>query len=137
MAARFRVSGLANEWDADDNIRDRLRSGGFLEDTTLGSDPSNRVAVHNMTVVLPLLVRLADASLQLPAVDELRTEIQEFYNMHQRVVTESEIDDSAWFCRKMVVFVKMKASKKLVGLVPRFKQHFAFFMGSPHDKLSL
>ena len=122
MAVRFQVQGLANEWDADDNIRDRLRSGGFLEDQSLGTDPSNKVAVHNMTVVLPLLVRLADANLQLPAVDELRTEIQEFYNMHQRVVTETEVDDSAWFCRKMVVFVKMKASKKLVGLESRWRK---------------
>ena len=123
MAVRFVVKGLAAEWDADDLVRDRVRAGGFLEDTSLGTDPSNKVAVRNMTIVLPLLLRLASADLQLPAVDELRTEIQEFYDMHQRVVTEDEVDDSAWFCRKMVVFVKMKASKKLVGLVPRWNEH--------------
>ena len=120
MAAGYAADGLAGEWDNLDDVRARVRGGGLLEDISQGHDPSNRVASQNSSRVVPLLVRLSlTRGLQLPPVDSLRVQVKRFYDMH-RDVTEAQIDDSAWFCRRMVVFVKMKAQKKRVSLAARF-----------------
>ncbi|CAE7261933.1 unnamed protein product [Symbiodinium sp. CCMP2592] len=122
MAAGYTTDGLAEEWDNLDDVRGRVRGGGLLEDISLGTDPSNRVASLNSSIVVPLLVRLSlTRGLQLPAVDGLRAQVKKFYDMHSRDVTDSQIDDSAWFCRRMVVFVKMKAQKKLVSMDSTFQ----------------
>ena len=119
---RYSADGLASEWDSTDSVRDRVRGGGFLEDATFGVDSITvKNAVLNMAVAVPLLVRLVAADLQLPPVDALRAEVAELYLKNSREVTDAQIDDSAWFCRKLVVFIKMKAEKKLVSLVPLLK----------------
>ena len=41
--------------------------------------------------------------------------------MNNREVEESQIDDTAWCCRRLVVFVKRKTQKRLVGLVARLE----------------
>ena len=83
------MAGLAAEWDAVEEVRARVRDGGFLEDTSCGADPSNRAAVLNAAVVLPMLVRLASTPNQkLPAVDSLRIECKTFYDLNSREVSE-------------------------------------------------
>ena len=120
MAERFSIEGLVGEWDAVELIRSRVRGGGFLEDDTLGSDPSNKSVVLNAPVLIPLLVRMTACHLQLPGVEQLRSAVSDFYDANQRVVDESRVDDTAWFCRRCVVHVKRKAQKKLVSLAPWF-----------------
>ncbi|OLQ01226.1 hypothetical protein AK812_SmicGene16033 [Symbiodinium microadriaticum] len=117
MAGGYATAGLAEELDNLDDVRGRVRGGGLLEDGSLGQDSSNRVAVQNSSIAVPLLVRLSlTRGLQLPSVEGLRMEVKKFYDMHSREVTDSQVDDSAWFCRRLVVFVKMKAQKKLVSM---------------------
>ena len=128
MAGRFCYDGLVKEWDMTESIRSRIRSGGFLEDSSLGTDPSNKITAKNSEVIAPLLVRMAAGNLQLPSVENLRTAVTELYNMNQREVDESRIDDSAWFCRHCVVHVKRKTQKKLVSLASRSRfVRLAFF----------
>eukprot|EP00439_Symbiodinium_sp_Y106_P038768 s5446_g4.t1 len=73
-----------------------------------------------------MLVRLSNTpKLNLPSVENLRVECKIIYDMNSREVSDVQVDDSAWFCRRMVVFVKMKAQKKLVSLAALLiKQHF-------------
>ncbi|CAE7283731.1 unnamed protein product [Symbiodinium necroappetens] len=114
--------GLVKEWDACESIRNRLRGGGFLEDTSLGDEPNNKVCVLNQDVIVPLLVRMVPVNLQLPIVEQLRTVVAKLYEDNQRQVDESRVDDSAWFCRKLVVHVKRKAQKKLVSMDMDFQE---------------
>ena len=37
--AGFSTTGLAAEWDAAEDVRARVRDGGFLEDSSCGADP--------------------------------------------------------------------------------------------------
>ena len=119
MANPFEYDGLLKEWDGIESIRARLRAGGFLEDTSVGDEPNNKACVVNQDVVIPLLVRMVPANLQLPNVEQLRIVIAKLYNDNNRDVDESRIDDSAWFCRKLVVHVKRKAQKKLVSMAAK------------------
>ena len=119
---RYSADGLASEWDSTDSVRDRVRGGGFLEDATFGVDSITvKNAVLNMAVAVLLLARLVAADLQLPPLDALRAEVAELHSKNSREVTDEQIDDSAWLCRKQVVFIKMKAQKKLVSLAPLLK----------------
>ena len=117
MALQFSTEGLAAEWDAEDSIRLRLRSGKHLENVDCGEDPCNRAAVLNMQLLVPVLVRMKACDLHLPSVDALRVEVKAVYDLSQRIVEETRVDDSAWFIRRMVVFVKRKTQKELVSLV--------------------
>ena len=117
MAGRFSAQGLAQEWDAVESIRARVREGGLLEQGPSNQDPTNKTAATNMEMLVPLLVRLQASALHLPSVTDLRSEVADFYNLNNREVTESQVDDTAWCCRRFVVFVKRKAQKRLVGLV--------------------
>ena len=85
--AAFNTAGLAAEWDAVEQVRARVRDGGFLEDTSCGADPSNRATVLNAAVVVPMLVRRSCTPNQkLPAVDSLRVECKNFYDLKSREV---------------------------------------------------
>ena len=116
MAVAFSFDGLVQEWDAVESIRARVRNGGFIEEDCIGRTPCNKSAILNADMLVPLLVRLAAAGLSLPAVEKLRETAASFYAMHQREVDEARVDDTAWFCRHLVVFVKRKAAKRLVGI---------------------
>ena len=72
MAAKFSVAGLAMEWDGVESLRSRVRDGGLLEMGPANQDPSNKVAVLNAEMLVPLLLRLAACGLHLPPVPELR-----------------------------------------------------------------
>ena len=119
MATPFDFDGLVQEWDAIESIRTRVRNGGFIEEDCIGRTPCNKSAVLNADMLVPLLVRLASSGLTLPPVEKLREAAASFYAMHQREVDEARVDDTAWFCRHLVVFVKRKTGKKLVGIDAR------------------
>ena len=120
MAAPFCFDGLVQEWDAVEGIRVRVRNGGFVEEDCIGRTPCNKSAVLNADMLVPLLVRLAACGLTLPPVEKLREAASTFYSMHQREVDDARVDDTAWFCRHLVVFVKRKTVKRLVGIDARF-----------------
>ena len=125
MAERFCFDGVVEEWDRTDSIRERVRCGQFLEDDSQGSDANNKAAALNSEVIVPLLVRMAACNLQLPSVEHLRVAVADLYHRNQREVSESRVDDSAWFCRHAVVHVKRKAQKKLVSLDSRLNLGFS------------
>ena len=58
-------------------------------------------------------------------MEHLRVAVADLYHRNQREVSESRVDDSAWFCRHAVVHVKRKAQKKLVSLDSRLNLGFS------------
>lgn len=114
---KFEASGLGQEWDVVDVLRDRMRGGHNLLLGTLHEFTVQR-ACKNIDVLTPVLVRCAEANLRTPEVECLRAEIQSFYQMHQRTESEDTIDDLAWEVRKLLSFVKRKTQRKEVSTAP-------------------
>ncbi|CAE7277961.1 unnamed protein product [Symbiodinium sp. CCMP2592] len=121
MAERFSVEGLATEWEGFENIRNRLRSeDGRLvirnEDQTY--DPSNRLAILNLDLLAPMLVRMTLCKLKIPDIEPLRSTVQQVYQLVSKEPSDSQIDDEAWALRHLVGHVKRKTQKQLVSLDP-------------------
>ncbi|CAE7462954.1 unnamed protein product [Symbiodinium necroappetens] len=116
---KFDASGLGQEWDVVEVLRERMRGGQCLLLGSLHEFTVQR-ACKNIDVLAPVLVRCAAANLKTPEVECLRTEIQSFYQMHQRAESEETIDDLAWEVRKLLSFVKRKTQRKEVSTAPGF-----------------
>ena len=112
------ADGLASDWDLQPEIRDRLRDGGGLlgAEKVSESIPS---AVAHRTVLQPLINRMCLLeSKPLPAVDNLRSEIEQLYHLNKRGKTPEDQPDVvsiAWSIRKLLVFLKMKTRRHEVS----------------------
>lgn len=119
MAVRFAVEGLEAEWESLENVRGRLRSedGRLVIPNEDGSyDPNNRLAIQNLEILAPMLVRMTLCSLKIPDIEPLRSTLQKAYQLFGKEPSESEVDDEAWALRHLVGHVKRKTQKQLVSL---------------------
>ena len=114
---KFEASGLAQDWDYVEVLRERMRTGQGLLVGTLHELTVQR-ACKNIDGLTPVLARCAEANLRTPEVECLRTEIQNFYQLHQRTESDDTIDDLAWEVRKLLSFVKRKTQRKEVSTAP-------------------
>ena len=95
--AKFMVESLDTEWDSIESIRSRLRDGNGLVVILEGIHfDTIKGCVANQDVLGPLLCRMLPACMKLPEVEPLRGEIASLYNLCNREVDESQIDDDAW-----------------------------------------
>lgn len=114
------VSGLGEEWDGEEDIRDRLRGGKYF---TFTDSPSCGVGscVENSSILIPILTRMSVLSTRpLPYMDDLRAEIEKTFNKNKRETTaeaSEEIVKASWSVKKMRGFVKMKARRGEVSAV--------------------
>ena len=117
------VAGLADEWDANDTIRGRLREGkGMLhEDSGKGEDVYT--CSKNNDLLLPLLQRMAlHPKRMLPPIHPLQDQVSNLLSKNKRVVKGDETDQingPSWKIRFMLGFVKMKARREEVSMEPR------------------
>ena len=113
MALKFDSAGLGFEWDGIDSIRERLRAGKMLivDGNDKGNDGNIPMCVANQDTLTPALTRLLAANLKLPALPGLRAEVEILYTKNNRTPDESTVDDDAWDVRKLLRFVKRKATR--------------------------
>lgn len=118
----FDYEGLANEWDAVDELRGRLRMGKRLVDSKgTGQDSSILECKSNMAFLNPVLHKLFAAGLKLPEINPLREQCGKAYELSQREKVDGDIDQDAWDARKMMRFVKRKGSRKDVSVDARLQ----------------
>ena len=114
MATKYDVSGLDEDWDSSESLRDRLRAGNNL--TVLPKDGAKADATivecaANADVLIPCLHRLLPAQLKIPQIGPLRDVIEMIYQKNNRQVTVDVTDDDSWEIRKLIRFVKRKAKR--------------------------
>ena len=110
----FDASGLGAEWENVDTIRSRVREGEslvVLVGKTCSAEGTIAECVANMDILLPSLARLFISNLKLPTIQSLRDEVEIVYQKCQRQPSEDKIDDGAWEIRKLLKFVKRKATR--------------------------
>ena len=112
--AKFDTDGLDKEWDASLSLRARLRAEGGLLLGALG-DFSISWAVNNMDFMTPLLVRSSACNHKAVEVEGLREQVEGLLRLNQREVSESDVDDCAWELRKLLTFMKRKATREEVS----------------------
>ena len=77
------ISGLHLEWDANPEIRNRLRDGGPLMEKVGEDIPS---AVANVGLLQPMVTRMSLTETRpLPAVEALRDEVETIYLRNKRL----------------------------------------------------
>ena len=117
------ISGLHLEWDANPEIRNRLREGGPLMEKVGEDIPS---AVANVGLLQPMVTRMSLTETRpLPAVEALRDEVETIYLRNKRGSTPEDTPDVvalAWGIRKLLVFLKMKVRRREVSSAP-FPHH--------------
>ena len=106
------VEGLAKEWDAIEEVRERLRAGKKLYDHPLDqkwAEPNRANCVANAAALKPVLTRLReDPKHTLPYLEPLSAEIMAFYKKAKAVVSDDK-----------VIYKTAVETKKLVGFVKR------------------
>lgn len=110
----FDASGLGAEWENVDSIRSRAREGKPLVvvvGKASSADGTIAECVANMDILLPSLARLFISNLKLPSIQSLREEVEHVYTKCQRQPSEDQIDDGSWDIRKLLKFVKRKATR--------------------------
>lgn len=108
---RFEMDGLGKTWDDVASIRDRLKAGKRLVTCKSSHDSSIPECVQNQEVLIPVLHRSFACKLKLPEIEGLREQIGIVYTKSLREPTDSEIDDDGWDIRKMIRFLKRKATR--------------------------
>eukprot|EP00439_Symbiodinium_sp_Y106_P000327 s154_g1.t1 len=124
MAERFSVEGLDTEWEALENVRLRLRQEGgrlVISNEDGSFDTNNRLAIQNLEILAPMLVRMTLCSLKIPDIDPLRSVLLKVYQLFGKEPSESQIDDEAWALRHLVGHVKRKTQKQLVSLAAGYQ----------------
>ena len=121
------IKKLSTEWDDNDVIRERLRSGGNLLEGGLGEDIATTVANHD--VLQPLIVRMSLTETRpLPVVDSLRDEVEALYPKSKRGQNPEDAPDVigiSWRIRKLLGFLKMKVRRHEVSNVSSPQYIFA------------
>ena len=117
------ISGLASQWDADPEIRGRLREGGFLIHPETNKKILIKTASLNKGVLQPILEMMAlvsgDAnggkSSPSPGVEEIREEVKALLDMNKRQVDFETVDREAWTIKRFLAFIKLKIRKREVS----------------------
>lgn len=114
------LKDLHREWDANHELRARLREGeGLLRPGQAEDIPST---LENLPILQPLLTRMSLTETRpLPAVETLRDEVEALLQKNKRggaPENEPDVVAISWRIRKLVGFVKMKVRRREVSSVP-------------------
>ena len=116
------IKSIHVDWDAQTEIRDRLRSGEHLMATSETAGEDIAVAVKNIEVLQPFITRMSLTETRpLPAIDHLRSEIEMCYVKNKRGESPEDMPDvvgMGWRIRKLLGFVKMKVRRSEVSTAP-------------------
>ena len=128
------ITGLAEEWDTCDDIRERLRDGGELIHAE-ATEENVRGCTLSASLLTPLLTRMfLKESKPLPPITALRIEIEKLYVKNKRHTTPEQFNEvvkASWRIKKLCGFVKMKARRSEVSTVTRSKLGtFSSFSGT-------
>ena len=112
------VKGLCEEWDACEEIRERLTEGHtFLHPDTVKDTVDG--CCKNASILVPVLTRMAVLEFKsLPPVEPLRDEIDDLLVKNKRGNAPEAVDDvvkASWRLKKLCSFVKMKARRQEVS----------------------
>lgn len=114
------ISGISDEWDAEEEIRGRLRDGLPLCNPDAPDNVQECCAVSS--VLIPILTRMAVSNTKpLPPIEVLRSEVETLMTKNKRGDSPELVQDvvkSAWRVKKLCGFVKMKARREEVSTVP-------------------
>ena len=126
------LTNLSQEWDSQDEIRDRLRKGEGLLVEGKGEDIPSVLAV--LPVLQPFITRMSLTTTRpLPPVETLREEVETIYLRNQRVLNGENAPDVvgiSWRIRKLLAFTKMKARRGEVSHVPHL--HYTLYVHRIH-----
>lgn len=121
LGERLDLTTVAEEWDSDPVIRERIRTHGrFLHaDTTPGEDI--KVCCLNKELLIPLLTRMAMSEKRiLPGIHDLANAIRTLLTLNKRPPKPEDheaIMAFAWRVRFMLGFVKAKTRRGEVSQV--------------------
>lgn len=106
------VEGLGQEWEASDEIRERLRTLNKLNThppTQRYCEPNRPNAVANTMVILPAIHRLRQCpGWKLPHLDPLQVEVGYLFNKMGKPTDDNQIYTVAVEIKRLVGFVKRK-----------------------------
>ena len=104
------MSGLAEEWEAETSIRQRLQMENWtapLMDDQLSECIKHACLEHVHSVLKILIIRIAPVALKpQPEIKPLRAELTRLYKKVGRTPDEAIIVNDSWLIRKMYGFVK-------------------------------
>lgn len=109
------VKNVAEEWDAYENVRARVREGGPLLHPESGEGEDIKTCVLNKEILTPMVLRMVHSPKKgHPPIDDLRDEVSKIFTMSKRVPLPSfdDMQKLAWRIRHLVCFVKTKARRK-------------------------
>ena len=112
------VEGVWKEWDADEEIRELLRSDKPVLPHPCSCDISTSVSMRGL--LAPLLGKMAlHEDHRLPPVDDLRAELELLFKNNKQGVELGylEISKKSMAVKKLLGFVKTKARRKEVSTV--------------------
>lgn len=114
------IEDVALEWDANPELRERLRDGGQALPTPAGQDITT--CVKNSVLLVPLLTRMSSVKKRpVPSIDQLKDELEALLQKNKRGVDfgGEDIPKCAWALRKLCGFVKMKVRRREVSTAAR------------------
>ena len=117
MSAIVMWHNLCCEWEADDEVRKRLREKG-AHGLLLGdkNQQTNKTCSDNSCVLVPVLARMAGThGTPIPHIEPFRVEVQSLMEQTQSTFDEAIVDDIAWQGRKLASHVKMKVRRQEVS----------------------
>ena len=117
------IEGIHAAWDADAELRARLRGGGPVMHEKSGLLCDNYVCTLNKALLLPLLSTMAECERKLPAVGDLRSEMVALYATNKRVGADvqASIAGDSIHIRKLLSFIKAKCRREEVSIEPCFR----------------
>ena len=112
------VTGICDEWDGYEDIRERMRQGQtFIHPE--GTKDDVRSCTLNSSILVPLLTRMSTLDHKpLPGVEPLRLELEKLWLKNKRVNSPEECElvvKSSWRVKKLLGFVKMKVRREEVS----------------------
>lgn len=117
-ASTCSITGIGQEWDLLPAVRARLRDGGgLLEPETVMKREDVKVCALNKDLMFPLLRSMHASSRQLPALNDLREEIQSALTLNKRSGDDcvTLIEETAHQLKKYCGFIKAKVRREEVS----------------------
>lgn len=115
--ASVTVTGMAELWEASEQLRNRLRETNCLIARPPGHawcDANRPNCTANDEVLLPVLKRMADDERKLPYLDPLRQEVAALGHRMSLSFSEKEVYTMSVEVKKLCSFVKRRALRKEV-----------------------
>ena len=113
------VEGLADEWEAATEVRQRVMGGGGLLHEQSGAGEDIKTCVLNSDLLAPMLQRMASSpKLGHPPIDTLQLQVERLFERCKRVPAPDweTMRQYSWRLRFLLCFIKMKARRKEVSV---------------------